>query len=553
LQIKHYADEKALEDRISVPYIHAIVRTKCPAIYLRNPKYLVKIKSKIDPEALKISLRNLPIMQATMNYLPDEIGMKHEMKKARLDLVGFGKAVVKVGFEFELDQEQEEPQGLIQKGIKAVKNLIKPEEKPEPKVMVDRFFVKRVGYPNGDFIIDPESTDGLRGARWCAEKFTRPLSEVKSDKYLENTSELTANVKIKEELEDKKDGIEEERISGYYYWEKNRYGKVDKLEIVVPDQDKTLKSTTNPYDHKDWPYEEADNNIIPDYLFPVGDIEPIVSQQEELDRAESMLFKHMKTFKQKYKTTEGNLKSKGKSALESPEHTLVECKEPNSLMPLENPSINSTVPLSIQTIKDDMNRIDGVTDFMMAAMPTGQRTLGEGQLAESGARQRGDESVQEMEDFMKRIGRKIMQVVQQYSTDEMLFQISGAGKNETDWINITPERNAGEYDLDVEPYSTAPIDKDKIANRALLLYKTFSADPNIPQEAMASLRKSIALVFDDVINDPDTFSKLPPPVVPPGMPTDKPGIMDESGNIMSGEEVDMRNEGAVPIPEIGGQ
>lgn len=554
LKIQHYSKDKANEDRISVAMIHSLIRTKAPAIYLRNPKYLVTPKRSLTPDNVEQTLNNLENAKAAMDYIPNEIGMRAEMKIARLDYLAFGRAVVKVGFEFEMEESQGK-KGIVAQGVDKIKDLVgASHDNPaddEVKILMDRFFVKRVSYPTGGFIYDPESTTGLRGARWCAEEIVRPLQDVKNDKYLENTKDLKSNCQLENSTAEGDQKTDEDRLKYYIYWQKNRFDLVDKFFIVVPDQNITMKEDSNPYEHGDWPYEDCDNYVIPDYLFPVGDIKPIMSQQEELDKSESLLFTHMKTFKQKYKAKRGSLKPKDKTALSTPENNLVEVDELSDLAALENPAVNNTIPLATSTIKDDLTKISGINDYMMASMPSGKTTLGEAQLVSQGSRQRHDESLQDMEDFLKRIGRKLFQVVQQYSTDEMMVRITGDGSKMTDWKVMTPEMIQGEFEVDVEPYSTTPIDEYQQKNEAMMFYKMISSDPTLPYEAKIEALKPVLEAFR--IKNTDAFLKPPvPPVMPgsdPNSPTGPgkpPQIMDEQGNVISHVQEDQNN---APTPQ----
>ena len=151
LKIKHYPDFKTNFDRITVPMIHSIIRTKLAAIFFRNPKYIVAPKRKINPQALTETVINQESMQVVMDYLPEELDMKTELKDSVLDYIAFGKGVVKVGFEFEMEAGSE---GKLKQAYNKVKEVVTGKE-DVPKILIDRFFTKRVSYPLGDFVIDP--------------------------------------------------------------------------------------------------------------------------------------------------------------------------------------------------------------------------------------------------------------------------------------------------------------------------------------------------------------------------------------------------------------
>lgn len=476
LKINHYPGDTRT-DQVTVPYVHAIVRAKLPSLYFRNPKAIIKPKRKISPDSQQLIMKNIDNIKSVMEYLPEEIGMEQECKRAILDYVAFGKGVVKIGFEFEKDDENK-------------------------KIMVDRFYVKRVGYPNGDFIYDPESTNGLAGARWCAEKITESLEDVKGNKLFENTSDLESNATIDESIlldnDSKVDEVnkDRDRLEYWHYWHKDRYGVVDKCCYIVTDQKKILKEYDSSPFGSDWPYEEVNNYQIPDYAFPIGDIEPIDTQQQELDSLESILIRHAKTFIQKYVGQKGDLDEKAKSALESPNHTYIETKDSPTIRALENPSVNSTVPLSTDTIKFDMTKVTAVSDYDTAVVPEKSRTLGEAQLIQSGSENRKEDARRDIVEFMKRVYRKLLVTVQMYMTEDMLLMISGDGSSANDWKSITPEMIEGEYDVDIEPISVLPTNKNQIRQDTLLLFREMIKDPMLPIEGKSTLRKWLLEAFD---------------------------------------------------------
>jgi len=454
LKIKHWPEGKENRDRITVPYIHSIIRTKLPSVYLKNPKWDISFKRKMDIMEPG-NIKNAENVRNVMDYMPEEIGLEEEVKSTVLDTLAFGRGVVSIGFEFDY------------------------EEGENPKILVDRFFVNRLSYPTGCFIMDPVSNNGLKGARWCAEKITKPLKDIKEDKNFKNTKDLKPNAKFSDDiLGEKKAGQEEEYLEYWMYWEKNRFGVVDKYKCIVADQETVIKEGVNPYAHGEFPYEELDQYEVPDYAFPIGDIEPLETQQQELDTVESILLNHVKKFIQKYKARKGQLDSKARDALVSPENTVIELEEMDDIMALENPAVNNSVPLATSTIKADMDNTSGVNDARRGAGNENDRkTATEVAVVESGARSRSDETLHIVERFMGRVGRKLLQTIQQYMTEEVYIRINGDGSSPEDWIGLTSEDIQGEYDINVVPESTTPINKEMEKKKALELYNILKNDP----------------------------------------------------------------------------
>ena len=500
LQIKHYPDGADNIDQITVPFIHAIIRAKLPFLYYRNPEAVVTPKRKIARDKLEQTLANIDSVRAVMEYIPIEINMEREIRKAVTDRVAFGRGIVNIGFEYEIEDPGKK--GVINKTLDKVKDFVTGKETPtqeEIKILVDRFFVRRVSYPKGFFIYDPEATDGLNDARWCAEKMIEPLADVKANKKFKHTNKLKPNCQVDKSLSlDKTDKEEsdEERLEYYVYYGKNRYGVVNECKYVVPDQDITMSETGNPYMHGDFPYEELDGYSVPDYLFPLGDVEPLVTQQHELDLMESIQTMHARSFVQKYVYKEGALTPSQISNLTDPTATLVGISEEAQLRALENPAVNQTVPMTTNMIKEDMTKISGVSEYDTAVIPRTETTLGEAQMVQGGANNRKEDDKKAVENFVGRVMNKLFAVVQQYMTEDMVIRISGDGTREEEWLTKTSDDIQGEFDFAIQPNSASPINKEKLRADNLLLYDKFGKDPIIPMAGKNQLRKWVLESFD---------------------------------------------------------
>jgi hypothetical protein len=564
LQIRHYPDGEQSADQITVPYIHALLRAKLPFLYYRHPEVIVTPKRKITKEAIEKTLANIDSVRSTMEYLPDEIGMEAEVKKVVTDKVAFGKGVLGIGFEYEIEEPGKK--SIVNKVIDKVTDFATGKETPtqeEVKILVDRFYVKRVAYPRGFFIYDPESTDGLKDSRWCAEKIIEPLDDVKKNKKFKNTKDLKSNCTVDKDLtieQNKEDG-DELRLEYYRYFEKNRFGVVNVCKYVVPDQNVELAEYSGkdyPYAHGDFPYEELDGYAVPDSLFPIGDIEPMETQQRELDLMESIQTMHARSFVQKYVYVKGKLTPSQIARLTDPTENLCDIGEDSGLRALENPTVNQTVPMTTDMIKGDMTKISGVSEYDTAVIPKTETTLGEAQMVQGGANNRKEDDKKSVEDFVGRVMNKLFATVQQYMTDDMIIKITGDGSKPDDWANISPENIQGEFDFKIQPNSASPVNKDKLRADNLALYDKFSKDPIIPIAGKNQLRKWVlesfdkkdVALFDTVIEeDPSAVSTAGEiPTDMNGRPIDAERVpMDENGRMMPNTEPVQMDEAGQPV------
>jgi hypothetical protein len=501
LKINHYGDTTTYQDRVTVAYIHALLRAKLPFLYFRNPEVIAMAKRKIAPEKMQATLANIDNAQAIMDYFPDRLDIEKEVRLLVQDAYAFGRGVCKVGFEFEAEGLAPKARNMVQKTLGKAKQFLSGESQPndeELKILVDRFYVRRVSFPKGDFIYDPNATRGLNDARWVAERIIEPLADVKKNPFFKNTSKLTTNCKINKDLNvaNHKDDNGEEMLEYFHYWEKNRHGVVYKQMFVVPDQNAILREMANNYDHKDWPYLELDGYEISDELFPIGDIQTVETQQQQLDLLATIQTTHARSFIQKYIYHKGKIDENTLNQLREPVNSFVGVDEEAGLRPLENPTVNQTVPQTTEITKHDMTKIMAVSEYDTAVMPKTETTLGEARMVQGGANNRKEDSRKNVEVFMERLYNKLFAVIQQYLTEDMLVQVTGQAEFMEAWNTITPEQIQGDFDIKVVPYSASLIDKQALREQSLLLYEKFQADPTIPLEGRNRLRTWVLEAFD---------------------------------------------------------
>lgn len=552
LKIKHWPNGKPSGDSITVPYIHALLRAKLPFLYYRNPQVIIEPKAKMpSKEIADLTTKNLQSVRAVMDYLPKEIGMEREIKRVVQDATGFGRGVIKIGFEFEYEGGVIKP-GIINRTIGKVKDFLTGQQTPteeDIKILVDRFYCKRVSYTDGFFIYDPEAKYGLSDSRFCAERIIEPLEDVKSNKNFKNTAELKSNCKPENGTgyKDKSEESDEELLEYFVYWPKDKYGKVKKCIYVVPDQDVILWTKEKPYAHEDFPYEELNNYETPDYLFPLGDIQSVEDQQNELDKLETIHFNHAKSFIQKYVYNKGKLDESQLTKLKTADNLFCDISEDSNLHALENPSINQAVPLGTAMLKEDMTKIMAVSEYDTAYIPRTETTLGEAQMVQGGSNNRKADSRKDVEEFAERVFSKLFQVVQEYMTEDVLIQITDE-QGVTDWLNKTSDDIQGEYKFTVQPYSASPVDRDKLRKDSIELLKAFANDPTLPLEGKNELRKLVLDAWD--IKNTTPFETQ---TTPPGEegPNNEP-MVDESGKPIQGTPISPQEAMTPPMPP-GGQ
>ena len=134
------------------------------------------------------------------------------------------------------------------------------------------------------------------------------------------------------------------------------------------------------------PFVMLRNYDVPDYFYPMGDLEAIESLQEELDKTRSQLVNARKRYARKYLFHERSFGPEGREALEA--------DDDGRLVPVvdENKSLNEVVipmpqtPLSPEIynysaiIEQDINTVSGVSEYARGSMPEIRRTATEASI-----------------------------------------------------------------------------------------------------------------------------------------------------------------------------
>ena len=197
-------------------------------------------------------------------------------------------------------------------------------------------------------------------------------------------------------------------------------------------------------------------------FYPIGDLEPIESLQLELDKTRSQLMNDRKRYARKYLYHERSFGPEGREALEADDDgrlvPVVDENKPLSevVVPMPQIPISGDIYAYSNIIEDDINTVSGISEYARGALPEIRRTATEASIIADAQNARAADKLALIEIAISQIGRRVLQLVQQYMTGEAMARVALKG-GESMYVEYTREEIQGEYDFTVEGGSTQPI------------------------------------------------------------------------------------------------
>ena len=462
-------------DLIAVNLSFSTVNVIAPSVSVNHPKIVV---SANEPE----NSDRAAFVEAVVNHMWRHHDFRTPFRRAVKDFLIFGHGWIKVGWKF-VEQETSlsdmEQQEMLDQAISEVDafaaeapalagGLPTDEEMaanvPQTAMMVveDQPFVERIS--PFDIYVDPEATC-MDDLTWIAQRIVRPLEEAQNDKRYRPSvrKQLTADGGVNpmyaaQYLDNREYLFDEERVTIWEYYDirsntMSVWGETTDEFLVNP--------LPMPYAYGQ-PFVMLRNYDVPDFFYPIGDLEAIESLQLELDKTRSQLMNDRKRYARKYLFHERSFGPEGREALESDEDgrmvPVVDENKPLSdvVIPMPQIPISPEIYAYSEIIETDINTVSGISEYARGAMPEIRRTATEASIIADAQNARAADKLALIEIAISQIGRRVLQLVQQYMTGEAMARVSLKG-GESMYVAYTREEITGEYDFTVEGGSTQPI------------------------------------------------------------------------------------------------
>ena len=396
---KHWPQTTANnEDLIAVNIAFSTINVIAPSVSVNHPKIVVTPNQPEDED-------RAVFVEAVVNHLWKHHDFRTPFRSAVKDFLIFGHGWIKVGWKFveqerSLSENEKElylEEAMVEADTFAMQNPDMAADLPtdedlaanipstEMKIVEDQPFVERVS--PFDILVDPEATC-MDDASWIAQKIIRPLEEAKADKRYKASArkQLTAAATTADPLQnpvrDERYVSDAERVIIWEY-----YDIAGNTMCVMADSgdEFLVDPTPMPYAYGQ-PFVMLRNYDIPDYFYPMGDLEAIESLQEELDKTRSQLVNARKRYGRKYLYHERSFGPEGREALESEQDgrfvPVVDENKPLSevVMPLPQIPLSPEVYNTSSIIENDINVVSGVSEYARGQMPEIRRTATEASI-----------------------------------------------------------------------------------------------------------------------------------------------------------------------------
>jgi hypothetical protein len=517
---------------ITVNLAFSTINVIAPSVSVNHPKIVVIPNSQENED-------RSAFVEAVVNHLWRHHDFRKPFRRAVKDFLIFGHSWVKVGWKF-LEQERTLGEGerdemleeaLMEADAFAAEDPIlagglpTDEEMaaniPQTTMMVveDQPFVERIS--PFDIFVDPEATC-LEDAKWIAQRIVRPLEEAQADKRYKASvrKNLSADsllypmyaVTSRQQQEEYLDT--EERCVVYEY-----YDILENTLSVLPQSGDQflIDPISMPYAYGQ-PFVMMRNYDVPDFFYPMGDLEALESLQLELDKTRSQMMNARKRYARKYLYHERSFGPEGREALESDQDgRLVPVVDENkplieTVVPMPQTPLSPEIYNMSEIVEGDINTVSGVSEYARGQMPEIRRTATEASIIADAGNARAADKLATVELAIAQIGRRVIQLMQQFMTGEQMAQV--ADKGGSLFVPYGRDDIVGEYDFSVEAGSTQPMNDTIRKQQAVSLLNAMAPlvgtviDP-------AALAKHV-LMNGFGIKDPDKFMMQQQPQQVPG-------------------------------------
>ena len=473
-------------DRISINMAFSTINVIAPSVAVNHPTITVVANREDDSD-------RAVFIEAIINYMWRHHDYRKPFRRTVKDFLIIGHGWVKVGWKF-VEEERQRSEYEIDDEYRASVDEIDAYAVDNPdlagelptnddvmasipstqmEIVEDQPFVERIS--PFDMFIDPEATC-LEDAKWIAQRIVRPIEEVRRDKRfrkgVRQNLQADSGLKIRWENDDERDQYSDliERVTLYEY-----YDLEEGLLSVCAEgaDDYLLDPTPMPYNFGH-PFVLIRNYDIPDTFYPMGDLEAMESLQEELNKTRTQMVNHRKRYARKYLYHERSFGPEGREALESDDDgrfvPVVDENRPlgEVVVPLPQVPLAPEMYDHSTMIENDVNTVSGVSEYARGQMPEIRRTATEASIIADAGNARASDKLAMVEICIGEVGRRVIQLMQQYMTRDQMVRITGKD-DQKHFVAYTRDDILGEYDFEVEGGSTQPLNETARRQQAISL------------------------------------------------------------------------------------
>jgi hypothetical protein len=449
---KHYKGVTE-EDRLLVNIAFATINVVAPSVSISYPKITVNARKYEDSDKAVLT-------ESIVNYWWRHYECQKEFKRAIRDFLICGHGWIKTGYRF-VEEEK-----VAQANFDSYDELVSdaPESNMESEMIIkeDRPFIERIS--PFDIFVDPDATT-MYDIKWIAQRVRRALPDVKKDKRYNSVARNEAAPSHYSKYA--QDGYAPRRSNdpNDSYVEIWEWYDIDRntMSVFCDGSDKFLINPIEIPFKFGHPFVMIRNYDVPEYFYPMGELEAIEPLQQELNATRTQMMNHRKRFSRKWLYKESAFDADGRAALESDEDNVmvpVISEESISNVVGPMPAVISPPEFYNQSnlISSDIDRVSGVSEYMRGGLPEIRRTATEAGIIQDNANARASEKLAIVELSIAEIAKRLVILAQQYMTGEQAVRISGQ-EAEPLWLEFDRDYIQGEFDFEVEGGSTQPVNE----------------------------------------------------------------------------------------------
>ena len=528
---KHYRGNVP-GDRLLVNICFSTINTLAPAVSIGRPKINVNPRRPEDGDKAVVT-------EAIINYWWQHYACQPEFQRAVKDYLVIGHGWVKTGYRF-----------VEEKKLEEIDTTADEAADPGPLGEVESSFIIREDRPflervdPFDMYVDPNATS-IDDMRWIAQRVRRPLKEVRADdRYNYAARQEVSASSYNQYANDLTQRPYEDESSDEAFCDIYEYYDINTgMMSVFSDSggDKFLiKPTEIPYVFGH-PFFMLRNYEIPNFFYPMGELEAIEPLQQELNETRTQMMNHRKRYSRKWLFNESAFDDFGRQALAS--------DDDNVIVPVKgNENLNNVVvpmPALINPpefynqsalILSDIDRVSGISEYQRGAIPETTRTAREASIIAEAGNSRVAEKLVTIENSIARCASNLIMLAQQYLTGEQTIRIVGT-EDAPVWLTFDKDYISGEFDFTVEAGSTAP--RNEAFRRDMALQMVSAMQP-FAAAGIVNLEKLAEYVLGTGfgVKNPEAFLTQAPPQAmegPGGVPMGGPGGPPPPPELMAGQ------------------
>ena len=560
------------EDLIAVNLAFSTVNVIAPSVSVNHPKIVVSPTLPEDGD-------RATFVEAVINYMWRHHDFRNPFRRTVKDFLIFGHGWLKVGWNFveqerslgDVERQEMGEDALFEADLYGMENpelagslpsdeeLLAMVPQTSMTVVEDQPFVERIS--PFDMFVDPEATC-MADAKWIAQRVIRRLDDAKADKNYKPSvrKSLTADAMLypmyesASRQEREQFLLEEERVAVYEYYDIAN----NTMAVSSMTGDEFLVDPfPMPYAYGQ-PFVMLRNYDVPDFFYPMGDLEAIESLQTELNKTRSQMMNARKRYARKYLYHERSFGPEGREALESDQDgrlvPVVDENKPLSevVVPMPQTPLSPEVYNMSSIIQEDMYTVSGVSEYARGQFPEIRRTATEASIIADAGNARAADKLAIIELGIGHVARRIIQLMQQFMTGEQVARVVGRG-GENLFVSYGRDDIVGEYDYSVEGGSTQPTNDTIRKQQAVSLLNAMGPLVGTVIDPTALARHVLQRGFD--IKDPDKFLMQQAPPMPEGgggPPPGPPGPLGGAGMAGMPSEDPFAETSGVP-PELVAQ